>query len=221
MPGSTIAQSEGQQLFKAADLNNIDEVERLLRNGADVNAANSKGTTALILAANNGHVDCLKVLLKHGADVNVADNDGATPFIYSAMEGHVDCIEVLLKHGVEVDASDDEEITSLVEAAIHKHESNLENLPKHDAPGKKRKLDHTPNVSSRNLSTGALECGICLSPMGGDADNSVAAPLCGHVYCYDCLVRIDIDAKGRDSSATCPTCRQAYSEIDIRRVYIP
>ena len=62
-----------------------------------------------------------------------------------------------------------------------------------------------------------MECGVCLSPMGGDEAKSMAAPInCGHIYCFDCLIEID-----RDGSANCPTCRQSYSKDDIKRVYIP
>jgi ankyrin repeat protein len=43
-----------------------------LGEGADVNARDCDGDTALMLAAERGHIELVKVLLKNGADVNAA-----------------------------------------------------------------------------------------------------------------------------------------------------
>jgi len=40
----------------------------LLENGANVNAANRQGVTALHCAAHHGNMDCLALLLKYKAD---------------------------------------------------------------------------------------------------------------------------------------------------------
>jgi hypothetical protein len=53
-------------------------LRQLLENGADVNAANIEGTTALILSAGEGSLATVEVLLEHGADVDVIDEDGDT-----------------------------------------------------------------------------------------------------------------------------------------------
>ena len=52
----------------------------MLKAGADVNAKNTKGVTALHFAAgNNPSPAVLEVLLKAGADENAKDNEGNTP----------------------------------------------------------------------------------------------------------------------------------------------
>jgi hypothetical protein len=202
-------------LMRAAEQGHVDCVEVLLKHGANVNAADNYGWTALIWAATNGHSDCVEVLLKHGANVNAADNYGWTALIVAATNGHSDCVEALLKHGANVNAADNYGWTALIVAAMYGHSDCLEVL-----------LNHVAEVngssgSCRNPSTGPMECSICLSPMGGNAGKSMAALPCGHIYCYDCLVRVDRLARGGDGSGNCPTCRQSYSKIEIKKVYIP
>ncbi len=55
-------------------------VEVLLRNGADVNALNEHGQTALMLAAQHGEPECVRLLLNGGADRTLKDKQGKTAF---------------------------------------------------------------------------------------------------------------------------------------------
>jgi len=50
----------------------------LLYAGADLNAKDKDGKTALMYAAENGHADAVRSLLDKGADVNAKDNGGWT-----------------------------------------------------------------------------------------------------------------------------------------------
>jgi len=62
----------GTPLMRAADAGRVDEVRRLLRNGADANEKMDDlgGLNALMLAARRGHLAVIKVLLEAGADPN-------------------------------------------------------------------------------------------------------------------------------------------------------
>ena len=66
------------------------EAEEALRNGANVNAKDEDGRTALHLAAFNGHADIVEALLRHGADVNAKDKDGYTALHWAATLGHAE-----------------------------------------------------------------------------------------------------------------------------------
>jgi ankyrin repeat protein len=62
-------------------------VEFLIAHGADVNATNPSGQTALHGAAYMGADAAVRVLVRHGAKLNVQDAQGQTP--YRLAEGHL------------------------------------------------------------------------------------------------------------------------------------
>ena len=81
-------------------------VDRLIEVGADVNAKNKRGQTALFCASWWGHVKCMEFLLKAGADVNITDDNGVTPLIRASRYGRHKCVDVLLNAGADVNATD-------------------------------------------------------------------------------------------------------------------
>src|SRR6185436_10745571 len=69
--------AEGRSaLMGAAEADNREAAEFLLKKGSDVNAKNKNGRTALMQAAYAGNVEMLRLLLSRGADPNV--NRGET-----------------------------------------------------------------------------------------------------------------------------------------------
>lgn len=55
-------------------------IEKILAQGADVNAVDQKGESALFEAANYGFSDVVRLLLEYGADPNLKNNNGKTVF---------------------------------------------------------------------------------------------------------------------------------------------
>lgn len=76
---------DDHDLFKISPLNvsvihgNSAILERLLLHGADLNAQQIQGRTALFTACMSGHYENSLLLLQHGSDPNHADKDGYTP----------------------------------------------------------------------------------------------------------------------------------------------
>ena len=57
----------------------VDAVAMCLELGADVNAANSMGLTALLGAVNRGSNDIIELLVRRGARLDIKDKEGRTP----------------------------------------------------------------------------------------------------------------------------------------------
>jgi arylsulfatase A-like enzyme/ankyrin repeat protein len=103
----------------------VSALERLLRDGADANAVDARGVSALARAAESGNLEAAKLLLAHGAMVNVS---GRTPLIAAAASGHRSMVELLLDHGAQVNAGEWNGATALQHAAENGHTPVLELL---------------------------------------------------------------------------------------------
>jgi ankyrin repeat protein len=109
-------------LMRAVREDKSAEVDRLLRAGADVKAANRYGVTALSLACINGNAAVIDKLLKAGADPNAPGPESETPLMTVAHTGNVDAAKLLLAHGAKVDAREAwHGETALMWAAAQRH----------------------------------------------------------------------------------------------------
>jgi ankyrin repeat protein len=98
MASAAFAQAE---IADAASKGNKAEIERLLKRGADVNAQQADGATALQWAAYRGDPKLAELLLKAGAKPGLANHDGATPLWLAAARGDAAVIRALLKGGAD------------------------------------------------------------------------------------------------------------------------
>jgi hypothetical protein len=67
------------RLFEAVEFGDLRKVERLIREGADLDCRDFAKNTPLHLAAAIGDNQMVKLLLKNGADINAVNGDGFTP----------------------------------------------------------------------------------------------------------------------------------------------
>jgi len=99
-----------EALYRARD----DEmVDFLLKAGADVNARDEEGRTALMCMMMQSQITSktVKLLLKAGVDVNARDNQGKTALMYS---DNPDLARLLIKAGADVNARDNQGKTALM-----------------------------------------------------------------------------------------------------------
>jgi ankyrin repeat protein len=108
----------GQELVAAARAGNLGAVESLLASGADVNARDGEGSTALMFAAVRGDAKIVQALLAAGADPNLKDANGETALLLGAARS-VDIVQALLSEGADPNLEDGEGQTALLVAAEH------------------------------------------------------------------------------------------------------
>ncbi|XP_050559934.1 protein phosphatase 1 regulatory subunit 12C isoform X31 [Spodoptera frugiperda] len=101
---SRIQFSSGIVFLAACTAGDKDEVQRLLKRGADINTANVDGLTALHQACIDDNLDMVEFLVTHGADVNRGDNEGWTPLHATSSCGFLSIARYLLENGADVAA---------------------------------------------------------------------------------------------------------------------
>ncbi|KAL6984857.1 RAC-alpha serine/threonine-protein kinase [Sarracenia purpurea var. burkii] len=101
--GASLSASDvGQFACTAAEQNNLDLLQKIVRHGGDVTLPRSKGsTTALHVAVSEGNYEIVKFLLDQGADIDKPDNYGWTPRGLADQQGHED-INILFQSTKEV-----------------------------------------------------------------------------------------------------------------------
>ena len=106
-------------LHDAASDGRIINVQDLITKGADVQANDDDGGTALHCAAMWGterHNEAAQLLITNGADVNAKNNEGETPPLrlhLAAMGGRKETAQLLFTNGADVTAKDDDGKTPL------------------------------------------------------------------------------------------------------------
>ncbi|MEO6185763.1 MAG: ankyrin repeat domain-containing protein [Steroidobacteraceae bacterium] len=98
LAGAAFADAE---IADAASRGNTAEIERLLKSGADVNAQQADGATALQWAAYRADAKLAVLLLNAGAKPGLANHNGATPLWLAATRGDAAVIQALLKGGAD------------------------------------------------------------------------------------------------------------------------
>ena len=95
------------------DLKSLEEIKELLKKGADLEAKDKYGDTALMRAAFKGQLDVVKCFVELGADLDEKDGVGKTALMIAAAWGKSDVVKYLAECGAGVDASDEEGRTAL------------------------------------------------------------------------------------------------------------
>jgi ankyrin repeat protein len=103
------AQRAGQMLLQATEAGDIVQMQALLGKGAEVNARNAQGWTALHVAAAGGDLAVIALLLHHGADVHAQSHIGTTALDNAITRGgRKAVIDLLLAHGAKRNGAWDE-----------------------------------------------------------------------------------------------------------------
>ncbi|MGB6064639.1 MAG: ankyrin repeat domain-containing protein [Desulfomonilaceae bacterium] len=86
-------------LMEAICRNDLNQVQKVLDLGANVNSRDDRGETALMVACFEGHAEIVGLLLKRGADVNAKTKYGYTALQAASANGHTEIVDLLKGHG--------------------------------------------------------------------------------------------------------------------------
>jgi len=132
--GATTQPEHWSALHLAACGGHAAVCELLLRRGADVNAADRGGRTALQLACTVGHAAAAQALLDAAGerlDVNAADRNGWTALLLACAGGHAAAAQALLDAAgerLDVNAADKNGWTALAAACTNGHAAAVQAL---------------------------------------------------------------------------------------------
>lgn len=119
--GANGSLSLSDRLLQAAASNDAAAVGELLRQGADIEARDTRGRSALLLATHNAAIDAARMLIEAGADVNAKDDIEDSPYLYAGAEGPLEILRMTLAHGADLGSVNRYGGTALIPAAHHGH----------------------------------------------------------------------------------------------------
>jgi len=129
--------TDGCVFLAACAASDKEEVDRLLKRGADIDTANIDGLTALHQACIDDNLEMVEYLVERKADVNRGDNEGWTPLHATASCGFLSIAKFLLEQGANVsavnndgelaiDISESDEMEELLQKEIDKQGINCD-----------------------------------------------------------------------------------------------
>ena len=115
-----LGSAQGRQVSEIAEASyrgDTAAIERLLREGADVNASRVDGSTAIHWAVYREDLEAAQRLIDAGADVTLATREGVTPMHLASLHGNSGMIAALLRAGADARQRGPNQTTMLMLAA--------------------------------------------------------------------------------------------------------
>ncbi len=131
---SMSAVSYADPIHDAAKSGELEQVQRLVVQGVDVNAKAARDETPLIIAALAGNGEVVNYLLQRGADIDARSASGLTVLHAAAYAGHAGIVSLLVAKGAAInDASNHFQATPLLMATEENHIDTVSTLLEHGA----------------------------------------------------------------------------------------
>ena len=94
-----VAHAQNNIWFDAIFDGNLENVKSLIDTGANIEAIDNDGKTALMLASLRGHTEIAKLLVSKGAGVNIKDPAGDSALLRASLNGNTELVEFLIANG--------------------------------------------------------------------------------------------------------------------------
>lgn len=88
-------------LISAAEAGNLSAVRDLVEAGADLDARDDRGRTAVMAATHSNHPDIVEYLIAKGADLNIRDERSDNPLLYAGAEGLLEIVKLCIVAGAD------------------------------------------------------------------------------------------------------------------------
>ncbi|WP_025370845.1 ankyrin repeat domain-containing protein [Advenella mimigardefordensis] len=124
-PGAVMA---AYPLHVAAGNDDVAAIEQLISGGAETDARDSSGATALLVATRANKVRAAQALIAAGADVNAKDNISDSAYLYAGARGHLEILKLALAHGADLASTNRYGGTALIPAAERGHVQTVRTL---------------------------------------------------------------------------------------------
>src|SRR5262245_34854894 len=95
-----------KDLLNAAAAGQPSKVADLIKQGADPNAMDEKGSSALMKAVYNRNREVVQTLIRAKANVNARDGEGMTALMRAANAGYAEIAEDLTRAGADLNTKD-------------------------------------------------------------------------------------------------------------------
>ncbi|XP_049821532.1 GA-binding protein subunit beta-1 [Aethina tumida] len=119
-------------LHVAAQNNNVEVCEMLLRAGISKDARTKVDRTPLHLAAYEGHTEIVSILLKHNADHECKDLLGMTPLHWAVQNEHEEVVRLLMARGCDTSQANKFNLTP-IDIALQLNRNDLVEILNTDA----------------------------------------------------------------------------------------
>ncbi len=172
-------------LMIASSLDYASEIDRLIMNGADVDAETPEGVTPLIFAVANNRIEAVKALIFHNPNLNKITSASETPLIIAVKNGNTEIAEALIRAGADIDLADRYGATPLHYASIYGNLYMVDLLLYYYATIDRKSHDGT-------------------TPL-------MAAILAGHAHIADILIQNGVNMEARDNAGFTPLLTAAQN----------
>jgi ankyrin repeat protein len=112
LPACTEPDPPTLALYPAVERGDLDQIDRHIHWGTDINALGPDGRSPLHSAAEAGRLVITRLLLDNRAEIDALDDRGHTPFYLAIMAGRTQVADLLIERGARF------EPTRLVQAAV-------------------------------------------------------------------------------------------------------
>lgn len=109
----TASSLESTPLMEAIYARDTDKAKALIATGKNLDAINSEGKTAIMIAADLQMTEVVELLAKKRVPLNVIGEDGFSALMYSARWGDVETLKVLIDAGADVNLTGPDGLTAL------------------------------------------------------------------------------------------------------------